>query len=161
MIAPRLPTAVLAALTLGALLVPAAGAQAATPRASLDQIENDVMCTACRESLAVARAPEADAERSYIRDLIAAGLTRQQIEADLVTQYGPAVLALPPASGFNLTVYVLPPAVLLIGLGTLAYFLPRWRRRSRAAAQAPAAPTPADLDPRDAARLDADLARDG
>ena len=68
------------------------------------------------------------------------------------------MLGKPPAHGFNLTVYVLPPAIVLIGLGILAYALPRWRRRSRAArsaasANAPPAPTAADAE-----RLDEDLA---
>ena len=45
----------------------------------------------------------------YIRGLISQGLTKKQIERQLVAQYGPAVLGKPPAHGFNLTVYVLPP----------------------------------------------------
>ncbi|HEY8625724.1 MAG TPA: cytochrome c-type biogenesis protein CcmH, partial [Solirubrobacteraceae bacterium] len=72
--------------------------------------------------------------------------------------YGTAVLALPPAHGFNLAVYVIPPALLVLGIGTLVVVLPRWRRRTRAAAGEPLAPGPA-LDPGDARRLDEDLAR--
>ena len=146
-------TAALVAL----VLVPAQ-TLAATPRASLTDIENDVMCVACKEPLAVAQSPQADSERAYIRTLIARGQTKPEIERSLVGQYGPAVLGKPPAHGFNLTVYVLPPAIVLIGLGILAYALPRWRRRSRAArsaasANAPPAPTAADAE-----RLDEDLA---
>ncbi len=74
------------------------------------------MCPSCRESLAVAESPQAYAERDYIRKLIAQGLDKQQIERNLVGQYGPAVLAKPPASGFNLTVYVLPAAIVIVGL---------------------------------------------
>ena len=89
--------------------------------------------------------PQAYAERDFIRALIAQGLTKPQIERQLVAQYGPAVLGKPPADGFNLTVYVLPPAIVLIGLGILAYALPRWRRRSKSRTggrrgQRPAAP---------------------
>jgi cytochrome c-type biogenesis protein CcmH len=156
---PRaLGAALLVATVLASLLVPAAGAMAVTKRASLTQIESEVMCVACHELLEVAQSPEAYSERQYVNDLIAKGETRKQIEANLVAQYGVAVLALPPASGFNLTVYVLPPAVVLIGLATLAYFLPRWRRRSRLAAAMQSA-APAALAADDAARLDADLAR--
>ena len=135
----------------GAALAPAATAATNQSQASLTDIENDVMCTSCRESLAVAQSPQADSERSYIRGLIAQGLTKQQIEQNLVAQYGEAVLGKPPASGFNLSVYILPPAI-------LAVTLPRWRRRTRAAAAAAPATGP-PLDPAEAARLDQDLAQ--
>jgi cytochrome c-type biogenesis protein CcmH len=146
-------------LLIGAAALAPAAAQAATaPRASLTQIENDVMCVACHEPLSVAQSPEAFSERAYIRQLIAQGLTQKQIEQQLVGQYGPSVLAKPPAHGFNLLIYVLPPLLLAIGILTLVLTLPKWRRRSRlAAATQPPAPPP--LDPEDERRLDEDLAR--
>jgi cytochrome c-type biogenesis protein CcmH len=152
-------TAVAAALL--ALALPLAAADAVAPRASLTDIENDVMCVACHEPLAVAGSPQADAERSYIRSLIAAGETKAQIETALVGQYGPAVLGRPPAHGFNLTVYILPPALVLIGAGMLAFTLPKWRRRSRAAEAEAAerARSAPQLSPDDARRLDEDLIR--
>jgi cytochrome c-type biogenesis protein CcmH/NrfF len=141
---------------------PAAAAAAIQPRASLTEIENDVMCVVCNTPLAVSQSPQADAERRYISDLIAKGYTKPQIERALVAQYGPAVLALPPAHGFNLTVYVLPPAILILGAVGLAFVLPRWRRRTRARqASAGADVGKAALDPTDARRLEEDLARHG
>jgi cytochrome c-type biogenesis protein CcmH len=139
-------------------VVSAATAATNTGLASLTQIENDVMCVACHESLAVAQSPEAFSERSYIRTLIGQGETRQQIEHNLVQQYGPAVLALPPAHGFNLLVYVLPPVLLALGIVTLLVTIPKWRRRARRAAQEPLAVGPA-LNAADAHRLNEDLAR--
>lgn len=141
-------------------LAPAAFAASPHPRASLTDIENDVMCTLCHESLAVAQSPQADSERSYIRGLIAQGETKRQIEQNLVAQYGPAVLGRPPASGFNLTVYVLPPAILAVGIAILLIVLPRWRRRTRAeAADAHRQPTTSSFDPAEAARLDQELSQ--
>jgi cytochrome c-type biogenesis protein CcmH/NrfF len=139
------------------LLAPAA-AGAAAPRASLTAIENDVMCPSCRESLAVAQSPQAIAERNYIRGLIAQGMDKQQIEKALVAQYGTAVLARPPARGFDLTVYVLPAVIVVAGLALLAMVLPRWRRaaRARRAAALPAAPA---LSAGDARRLEEELSR--
>ena len=49
------------------LALAAAAAADAAARASLTDIENDVMCVACHEPLAVAQSPQADAERNYIR----------------------------------------------------------------------------------------------
>jgi cytochrome c-type biogenesis protein CcmH len=158
---------VLAALALAALaipplglspLTPSAALAAAKPRASLTDIENDVMCPSCRESLAVAGSPQSYAERAYIRELIAQGLDKQQIEQALVAQYGEAVLARPPARGFDLTVYLVPAAIVLVCLVTLAVVLPRWRRTARARLAAPAAVGPA-LSVADARRLDEDLSR--
>jgi cytochrome c-type biogenesis protein CcmH len=146
------------ALSLSVCLLLAPAALAAKPRASLTAIENDVMCTSCRESLAVAQSPQAVEERDFIRGLIAQGLDQRQIERILVAQYGSAVLARPPASGFNLTVYVLPAVIVILGLGILAVVLPRWRRAARARLAAPLAAGPA-LSPADSRRLDEELSR--
>jgi cytochrome c-type biogenesis protein CcmH len=152
-------TAILALLTLALLpLTPASAPAAPKSRASLTDIENDVMCPSCRESLAVARSPQSYAERDYIRKLIAQGLDKQQIESALVSQYGEAVLARPPASGFDLTVYLIPAGIVLLGLATLAFVLPRWRRAARARLATPLAAGPA-LSATDARRLEEDLSR--
>jgi cytochrome c-type biogenesis protein CcmH/NrfF len=154
----------LAGLLAIALVSPAAAlAAGARSRASFTQIEGDVMCVVCHEPLAVAQSPEAFQERDYIRGLINQGKTRRQIENDLVQQYGPAVLAKPPAHGFNLLVYVIPPVAIILGIAAVAVTLPRWRRRTRqAAALAAAAPHAAGpaFSPADARRLDDDLKRE-
>ena len=137
------------------LLAPAT-ASAAKARASLTDIMNDVMCVACHESLAVAQSPEAYSEVGYIRALIAQGETKRQIERQLVAQYGESVLGKPPAAGFNLVVYVLPPLLVAIALITLVVTLPKWRRRAREAAPLAAG---AALSPDDTRRLDEELAR--
>jgi cytochrome c-type biogenesis protein CcmH len=152
----------LAALVIAIALAVACAAPglavAVAPRASLTDIENDVMCVACHEPLAVAQSPQADAERGFIEGLIAQGQTKAQIEQALVGQYGPAVLGRPPAHGFNLTVYILPPALVAVGLATLAFTLPRWRRRARATSST-AMPARPPLSPADARRLEEDLAQ--
>ncbi len=118
------------------------------------------MCVSCHEPLALAQSPQAIAERSFISALIAQGETKQQIEKALVAQYGPAVLGKPPAHGFNLTVYILPPALLIAGIALLAITLPSWRAaRSRQERTAQPTDTPDDSTPQDARRLDEDLAR--
>jgi cytochrome c-type biogenesis protein CcmH len=155
MIRATLRLALLTLLT-GCALAPAALAASQPARASLTDIENDVMCTSCREPLAVAQSPQAGSERAYIRKLIAQGLTKAQIERNLVAQYGNDVLARPPASGFNVMVYVLPPAILAAGIAILAVTLPRWRRRTRAAAALSPRPAPA-VDPAEASRLEQEL----
>ncbi len=74
----------------------------------------------------------------------------------MVAQYGPSVLAKPPAKGFNLAVYLLPPVAVLIGVAIVGFALARWRRSKRSEEPA-AALTP--LGAGDARRLEEDLAR--
>jgi cytochrome c-type biogenesis protein CcmH len=143
-------------VVLSLALAIAAPALAAASRVSYNQMENEFMCVACHESLAVAQSPEAFSERQYIRDLIAQGETAGQIKQNMVEQYGVAVLAVPPASGFNLVVYVLPPVLVAAGIIALALTVPKWRRRSREATPAAA---PAPLNPDDVKRLNEDLGR--
>lgn len=150
--------AVLAFALFSALVVPASAAAATRARASLLDIENDVMCVVCNEPLAVSQSPEAYRERAFIEKLIAQGDTKPQVERQLVIQYGAAVLGRPPAHGFDLTVYVLPPAIIVAGLLILAFTLPRWRRRSRAARAEPLATGPA-LEPAEDRRLQEELSR--
>jgi cytochrome c-type biogenesis protein CcmH len=149
----RLLAVLIASASLAALPVTQAGA--ATPRTSLTAIWNDVMCVSCHEPLSVAQSPQAYAERAFIRKLVNQGYTKAQIEQQLVAQYGPAVLGKPPAHGFDLTVYLLPAAALLVGLAILAIVLPRWRRRTKGSESPPATPPPS---PADAQRLEQELA---
>lgn len=166
--APR-PRCALALLAAAALLLAAAtqllsatsaAAAAGRARASFSQIESEMMCVVCHEPLVEANSPEAVDERNYIRTLIAQGESSRQIERAMVAAYGPAVLAMPPANGFNLLVYVVPPLVVAAGAAFLLVTLPRWRRRSRTAAAQPIAPDVA-LDPQDARRLEEELGRIG
>jgi cytochrome c-type biogenesis protein CcmH len=158
----RLRQTAAALVILGAcgLIAPAVTPAATHARASLLDVENDVMCVVCNEPLSVSDSPEAYQERSFIRKRIAQGETKAQIERQLVVQYGPGVLGKPPAHGFNLAVYVLPPAIVLLGLAILFFTLPRWRRRARASRQRPIA-NQAAVDPGEERRLEEELARYG
>jgi cytochrome c-type biogenesis protein CcmH len=144
-------------VALATLLFSHTATSAAAVHASQPMIERNVMCVTCKIPLDESQSLQADRERGLIRGLIAEGRDEAQIKAALVGQYGPSVLALPGAKGFDATVYIVPVAVLILLLALLALLLPSWRRRarSRAREQAP----PPSIGPSDAARLDADLAR--
>lgn len=147
--------AALLALVL-ALLAPAA-AQAAAPRASLVDIEDEVMCVTCKIPLNIAEGPQPARQREFIRGLIAEGQTKEQIKTALVAQYGENVLALPDSDGVGLTAYLVPLALLGLLGGGLVVLIPRWRRRT----PAPAAGGAPAISSADATRLDDDLARYG
>ena len=140
-------------------LVGAANAPAATvkPRASLTDIENEVMCVECGTSLNVSTSPVANQEREMIRRLIAQGETKSQIKAALVATYGRNVLAEPADSGFGLAAWWIPVVLVPLALLLAVVLARRWRRRS-AAADGGAGTSAAPLSEADARRLDAELA---
>ena len=65
--------------------------------------------------------------RDTIREKLALGWSHSEIEQYFVNQYGDRVLATPPASGLNWLVYLLPPAVFVIGAIVLAGAVRSWR----------------------------------
>jgi len=144
--------ALLAALLSLAALAPSA---AADERASLTDIEDEVMCPICGTLLELSDSPQAQRERVFIRRQIAAGESKQQIKDALVAEYGPQVLATPPGSGFDLAAYLVPVAAFLLGAGALMVGVRRWRR----SAEPPEQPDAERPQGEDAERLESDLAR--
>jgi cytochrome c-type biogenesis protein CcmH len=137
------------ALLLAAGAVPAA---AQSPRASLPDIEDEVMCTICGTLLAESQSPQADRERALIRTLIAQGKDKDQIKDALVAEYGDRVLATPSGHGFDLLAWLVPGLGIALALAAIAFMLERQRRTRR--------PRPAggpDLDSSDLSRLDRDM----
>jgi cytochrome c-type biogenesis protein CcmH len=142
-------------LGLALALVAPAAAHAATPRTSLPDIEDEVMCVECGTPLAVSDSPVANQERAFIRRLIAQGRTKGQIKAALVQEYGTDVLADPKRHGFGKALWIVPIALVLLGGAAIVAALRRWRRNGPAAEP----PLPPELSPEDARRLEADLSR--
>src|SRR3954464_7717731 len=87
---------------------------AAVPRASLPDIEDEVMCVECGTVLRVSNSPVAEQERAFITQQIKQGKDKQQIESALVDQYGEGVLADPGTSGFNKTLWLVPIVLALL-----------------------------------------------
>jgi cytochrome c-type biogenesis protein CcmH len=143
------------------LLVVAVVALATAPavaaeRASLTEIEKQVMCPVCGTLLQLAESPQAQREKAFIQRLIAEGKTEAQIKDALVAEYGEEVLALPQDSGFSLSAYLVPIVAFVVAAVALALGALRWRRASGSGRGEPAAAGPKGDD---AERLDADLAR--
>jgi cytochrome c-type biogenesis protein CcmH len=126
---------------------------AAEPKTTLPDVEDEVMCVECRTALNISSAPVADQERAFIRARIAEGMTKEEIKAALVEEYGPAVLAEPGDEGFDLAGWLVPGAIVALAGLTVVLLARRWRREPEPEA---AAPGP-ELDAADARRLDAEL----
>ena len=123
---------------------------AAEPQTTLPDVEDEVMCVECRTALNVSTAPVADQERAFIRDRIAEGMSKDEIKAALVEEYGPDVLAEPPNEGFDIAAWLVPAALVALAALGIVLMARRWRRTETAAAGP-------ELDPADARRLDAEL----
>ena len=135
------------------MLVVSPAAAATTPRTTLPDVEDEVMCVVCGTPLNESTSPVADRERAFIRRDIARGRTKQQIKDDLVGQFGSRVLAEPRDSGFGLAAYLVPALVAALALAAVAAIVRRWRRRGP-----PAPEAPAPLAPADERRLERELA---
>lgn len=143
-----------------ALLLALAPATAAQERRvdPLD-LEDEVMCVSCNQPLFVAESVQADRQRALIRRYAEQGLTKDQIKARLVVQYGEDVLAMPRNDGTGLAAKVVPVVAVVALLAGLALLLPRWRRRRPTTTPAAeGAPVVSDAE---LARLDEDLRRSG
>jgi cytochrome c-type biogenesis protein CcmH len=127
---------------------------AGQPQTTLPDVEDEVMCVECGTALNVSSSAVADQERAFIRERIAEGMTKEEIKAALVEEYGPDVLAQPSSEGFNVTNWLVPAALAALALAGVILLSRRWR----AGGTTEPAPLGPDLDPDDAKRLDADLA---
>lgn len=149
----RLP--LIAAVSLLACALPAsATGSAAHP--TLPEIEPQAMCVTCKIPLSTAESPQAEEEREFIKEQIAAGDDEAKVKQALVAQYGPQVLSLPSTKGFDLAAYLVPLAVALALIAILATLLPRWLRANRAS---PVAQTQEALSKSESERLDRDMKR--
>jgi cytochrome c-type biogenesis protein CcmH len=110
---------------------PSPAAQDPEPQTNLADISDEVMCTVCGVPLELAtEAPQANAERDFIRRLIAQGKTKDEIKDALVAQYGENVLAVPGDEGFDLAAWLVPAIAFVTAAFAIGIGLRRWRRAS-------------------------------
>ncbi len=132
---------VVAILTLGVAGLGALGSAACSTRVpTLEEravaLDRQLMCPICDgQTLDESQSQLAQQMKQVIREKLAQGETEDQIKAYFSSpdRYGPAVLAAPPASGFNLVLWALPPALTIVGLGGLFLLIRAMRVRSRPA----------------------------
>jgi cytochrome c-type biogenesis protein CcmH/NrfF len=150
---PRVLPALLLAASLAALLTlgapagasPAAAAQdavaqsaygaAATADPELEAatraVAAQLRCPVCQgESIQDSPADLAREMKAVVRDQLAAGRTPDEVKAYFVERYGEWILLAPPARGFNLLLYILPFAGLVVGGGVLFVLARRWQRET-------------------------------
>jgi cytochrome c-type biogenesis protein CcmH len=142
---------------LGVALAVIAPAAASEQNPTLPELERELICPTCHETLAASTSPIA--ERIFIRARIAAGDTKSEIKDKLVDQFGESVLAAPPKSGFNLLAWVLPLVGIVLAAGVVGFLAYRWSRSRKAEEPGPSANGRFSMDPELERRVDEELAR--
>ena len=107
-------------------------ARAAGPKPTVKSIGAGVICqcgcnfpvSTCNHEQCSSR----DEMKALVEKEIAAGKNETTILQDFVLRYGVKVLATPPASGFNLWVWILPAVGLIAGLTAVVEIARRWRK---------------------------------
>ena len=130
------------------------GPAAATGPVQAD-LEAEIVCPTCKTTLDQSSSPIATRMKLYIRERIVAGDSAAEIKAQLVDQFGPAVLAEPPKRGFDLLAWLLPLGALAVGVVVVGALAWTWSRRRDGAAESEANELDPDLD----RRVDEELAR--
>jgi cytochrome c-type biogenesis protein CcmH len=148
----------LAACCALALLSPAV-ASACAGGWQVQDLQSQLMCPTCHVPLDQSQSTEANRIRAFIDGRCKAGWSEQRVKSTLVAQFGEAILAAPPVSGFGALAWVVPGAVLLVGMTICAVLAFSWtKRRGRPVAPGEARATSAtDLDPAVERQIDAEL----
>lgn len=121
---------------LGSLFAAApALAQSGTPTDDeVNAIARKLYCPVCESTpLDVCPTQACHEWRELIRTMLAEGKTEEEITQYFVDQYGARVLAEPPKEGFFWLIYLLPPAVILVGVVILFRSLKEWTKPKAAA----------------------------
>jgi cytochrome c-type biogenesis protein CcmH len=111
-----------------ALALAGPAAACAHPRTSLAYLEGQVMCPTCHTTLDMSDSAAAVQIKSFISKRIARCATAQEIESELVANYGQGILAAPSHKGFDVLAWWLPIAGVLGGALVLAFGVWRWSR---------------------------------
>jgi cytochrome c-type biogenesis protein CcmH len=148
------------------LALSAVPALASEERPTLAELEKELVCPTCAQTLDMSDAPGARRMKAYIRERIEDGATKSEIKSELVAQFGEGVLAAPPKRGFNLLAWLLPALGLVVGAAAVGGAAWHWSRsrsgEDEEVSSDAAGPTTngrAELDLELERRLDEELAR--
>ena len=136
---------------------------AATPAGALtvSEVARELSCR-CGCSMTVdgcnhTNCPFAVPARRTIGEKIDAGMTKEAIMRFFVSQHGEQVLAAPTKTGFNLTAWILPFVMILVGGGIVRTVVKRWTRTDRTSPVTPAGSAPEAEDADYRAKMEKEL----
>ena len=154
----RLRSALLAgvgalALSAGALAQPAASPPAQPASEWGYALANELMSPWCPGfALPDCSSGYAQDLRLWILEQERLGRSEDEVRAEILAKYGEKMLQAPEAKGRGILAYAIPAAMILAGLAVLVAFL-----RKQGRSPAPAAASPAAVDPSLLSRVDREL----
>lgn len=113
-------------------------------KAQRDEVGKELAClcdTCPRRPLDECTCGYAQKQQARIDALLAQGKTKQQVIDAFIADFGKQVLSKPPAEGFNLTAWVMPPLVLIFGFFVVRSVLRTWSQSKPAPVAATGQPT--------------------
>ncbi len=123
---------VLKALVSAVLIILLFASPARADSATVSDISKQLVCQCgCGRVLDSHVCATQEAMVALIEQKLAQGQSEAEIIQFFVDQYGEQVLASPPKRGFNLTVWVMPFAVLIFGGGIIYSALKAWTKRGK------------------------------
>jgi len=91
-------------------------------------IKETTLCPVCQgQNVLESNAPTATSIRTLIDERVENGVTDAEIRSELASIYGPDVNATPPSSGWGSLVWMIPVIGAVVGAGSLAMSVRRWR----------------------------------
>src|SRR5580698_8342385 len=84
--------------------------------------------------------PDSDRMLGELRVSLAGGASDDVILASFQEKYGPTILAAPMLTKFNIVAWIVPPILLLFGIGGTVILVRRWRLRAAALPATPRSP---------------------
>jgi cytochrome c-type biogenesis protein CcmH len=123
-----------------ALLSPAV-ASACAGGWQVQDLQSQLMCPTCHVPLDQSQSTEADRIRAFIDGRCKAGWSEQRVKSTLISQFGEAILAAPPFSGFDALAWVVPGALLIVGVSICGALALSWTRRRPGSAPGAASKT--------------------
>lgn len=110
----------------------------------INEVAQELNCPTCAGiSLSDCRTQTCAQWKDQIGDLLAQGMTKQEVLDYFVTQYGSQVLQEPPKSGFTLGLWLIPVIAVLAGGVWLFYLIRGWTKEEPAPVTVAASTKPA------------------
>lgn len=135
---------------------------ASDPTARFDKLSHQIMCgCSCNQLLGECNhvgCPDSPGMRDKLMSEVTRGDNDRAILVHFQNEYGPAVLAAPRFTAFNHVAWIMPPLVLALGLGLVAFTVRRWRLQPASTPAAPRGFTKTEFDAvRDRIRRDTEV----
>jgi len=117
---------------LSLLLVNLFGALSPALAVTTNEVAKEFICNCgCQKMLNACDMTCGETLRGVITEKIKQGWSKEKIVAYMTKNYGESLLAAPTKKGFNLTAWITPFVVVIIGLVLIYLMIKKWARRGR------------------------------